>query len=218
MKKAIVGVRNNYQFLQELETAANRYCQMALDKGATDALVADASIIGVHERVQMKCFSPRCRNLSQCANCPPHFMPSMDWCRSLIESFRLAVFFRITFPANLAVGKRTREQREELGRITSLLNEIVALIEAEAYYDGYYLALGIGGGSCKSLLCPDKPCLALTGQPCRHPLRSRVTGEGLGIDYLGTAARLGWDIYSLGFSSDPKTTPCANRVGFVLID
>jgi len=31
------------------------------------------------------------------------------------------------------------------------LAEIIAKIEAQAFYDGHYLAVGFGGGSCKSI-------------------------------------------------------------------
>jgi hypothetical protein len=42
-------------------------------------------------------------------------------------------------------------------------------IEAEAYYNGYHLALAFGNGSCKGLFCADVECRALVpGQACSH--------------------------------------------------
>ena len=97
-------------------------------------------------------------------------------------------------------------------------HEIVSKVEAEAYYDGYYFALGFAGGSCKSAFCPNIECSALIlGQPCRHPLRGRTAMEGAGMDVFTMAARVGWDLYPIGGALSPSEVPYGARLGLVLI-
>ena len=98
------------------------------------------------------------------------------------------------------------------------LNEIVAKTEAQAFYDGYYLAVGFGNGSCKSMFCPDTDCQALVpGKSCAHRLRARSTMEGVGIDCFSMATSVGWDIYPIGQETLPEEVPYGLRLGLVLI-
>jgi len=96
--------------------------------------------------------------------------------------------------------------------------EIVAKIEAQAFYDGYYLALGFGSGSCKSIFCQDTDCQALVpGQSCPHHLKARASMEAVGIDCFSMATRVGWDIYPIGYETTPEEVPYGLRLGLVLI-
>ena len=98
------------------------------------------------------------------------------------------------------------------------ISEIVAKIEAQAFYDGYYLALAFNASNCKSLFCPDEDCQDLEeGKPCRHPEQSRSSMEAVGIDAFMTATRAGWDIYPIGRETSPEEIPYGLRLGLVLI-
>jgi predicted metal-binding protein len=96
--------------------------------------------------------------------------------------------------------------------------KIISKIEAEAFYDGYHLALGFGGGPCKPVLCRGIECSALVpGQPCRHPLRARASMEGVGMNAYTMAARVGWDVYPIGETTKASEVPHGVRLGLVLI-
>ena len=97
-------------------------------------------------------------------------------------------------------------------------HEIVSKIEAEAFYDGYHLALGFACGPCKAAFCPEIECNALTtGQSCRHRLRARSSMEAVGMDAYTMAAKVGWDIYPIGASVQPSEVPHGTRLGLILI-
>jgi predicted metal-binding protein len=99
------------------------------------------------------------------------------------------------------------------------LHEIVSKIEAEAFYDGYKLALGFSGGPCKLVFCPAAECSALVPwQPCRHPLKARSAVEAVGIDVMDLAAKVGLDVYPIGASVSPSDVPHGMRCGIVFID
>jgi predicted metal-binding protein len=105
-----------------------------------------------------------------------------------------------------------------LSRPSQIKNhEIVSKLEAEAFYDGYHLALGFAGGSCKSAFCHDVECSALKGEGCRHPLRARSAMEAVGLNAYVMAAKVGWDIYPVGRSSQTADVPHGIKLGLVLI-
>jgi predicted metal-binding protein len=96
--------------------------------------------------------------------------------------------------------------------------EIVSKVESEAFYDGYYLAMGFACGSCKSVFCPNIDCEALLpGGACRYPLKARPSMEAVGINAYAMAARIGWDIYPVGVSISPDEVPSGSALGLVLI-
>ena len=67
--------------------------------------------------------------------------------------------------------------------------EIVYALERQAYKDGYHLAMGLGGGSCKDYLCQGMICQFLDSGRCRFPHRARPAMEALGIDVIDLIAK-----------------------------
>jgi predicted metal-binding protein len=92
---------------------------------------------------------------------------------------------------------------------------VVYALEGAAYKDGYHLAMGFGGGSCKDYLCQGNLCQFLDSGRCRFPHRSRPAMEAMGIDVLGLLRRVGWDAYAL--TGDLDEIPCGITVGIVFI-
>ncbi|MFC2019635.1 DUF2284 domain-containing protein [Chloroflexota bacterium] len=151
--------------------------------------------------------------------CPPH-APDVDFTRRLVSKFHYAILFRIEVPSEITVWKgKTEEQKKESARYSKLRSGIIARIESTAFYDGYYLAVGFGGGPCKSMFCPtDEICQALIpGKGCKHPFATRASMEGMGMDVYLMVARVGWDIYPFGMALTKDDVPCAVRVGIVFI-
>ena len=201
---------------KQLQQDMERYRQRAIDLGATDAKVITTENVVIDERVLAKCTYPRCFNYGTSANCPPHAM-SLDMMRKVVNNFQYAIFIKIEVPSELIAGKEAIDQKA-IKSYKLKLAEIVAKLEAGAFYDGYHLALGFGSGACKPTFCPTEECQALIpGQSCRHHLKSRAAMEAVGMDVFTMAAKAGWDIYPIGESSSPSEIPYGLRLGLVLI-
>jgi predicted metal-binding protein len=91
-------------------------------------------------------------------------------------------------------------------------------LESDAFYDGHYLSVGFGAGSCKSTFCHDRDCTVLRGEKCRLALRARPSMEAVGIDCYRIATELGWDIYPIGSDAKPACMPHGTLMGLVMID
>ena len=55
---------------EQLRADLERYRQLALDEGASDAAILAASEVVVDERVRLKCLVPRCLRAGETPNCP----------------------------------------------------------------------------------------------------------------------------------------------------
>ena len=199
-----------------LQQDLEKYRQRALELGATDAKIITTDMVLIDERVLAKCINPKCRCYGTNVDCPPYAM-DLDLVRKVVNNFRYAIFYMMEVPSEVMAGPEVRAKN--LFRPTQIKNfEITSKIEAEAFYDGYHLALGFAGGPCKIAFCPDIECSALVpGRPCRHALRARSAMEGVGMDVFTMAAKMGWDIYPIGASISPSDVPHGTRLGLVLI-
>jgi len=190
-----------------------RYRQEAIKIGATDAKIITTDEVIVDERVRMKCVYPKCNLYGTNANCPPYSATPAET-REIVKRYRYAVFCTIETPPAGTIGSDT-------ALITSFrkkMGEVISTVEAMAYYDGYYLAIGFTGGACKQAYCADLECSALKpGQACRMSLRARASVEAVGIDAFLMATRVGWDVYPAGRSLKLDDIPCGRRLGLVLI-
>ena len=201
---------------ERLQKDLAKYKKMALELGATDAKAIRADSIVVDERVLAKCMYPKCNSYGTNASCPPYAMPP-DMTRTIIKKFRYGMLIKIEVPANEIAGADAKDSALHLPYVKKI-SEIVAKIEAQAFYDGYYLALAFSASNCKSIFCPDEDCQALEeGKPCRHPEQSRSSMEAVGIDVYMTATRVGWDVYPIGRQTSPEEIPYGLRMGLVLI-
>jgi len=198
MLRKIVETVSDDQLRKDME----RYRQQAIKLGATDAKIISANEVMIDERVRAKCTHPKCRMYGTNINCPPHAM-DLELIRKIVNKFRYAIFIMLKVPPEEIAGPEVQKKRLET---RSLIKgyEIISKIEAEAYSDGYYLALAFSTGPCKAAFCPDIDCSALVpGQPCRHALRARGSMSGAGMNAFAMATRAGWDIYPIGVHTDP---------------
>ncbi|MFC2069546.1 DUF2284 domain-containing protein, partial [Chloroflexota bacterium] len=165
-----------------LQKDLEKYRQKAIKVGATDAKIITTDMVLIDERVRAKCIYPKCDWYGTSANCPPHTM-DLEQTRKVVNNYKYAIFFIIRVPAETEAGKRTPEQIKYSRRTSKTRLDILAKIESEAFYDGYYLAMGFGGGPCKPRFCPDIDCQALKpGQGCKFPFYSRASMEGVGMN------------------------------------
>jgi predicted metal-binding protein len=194
-----------------------RYRQIALDLGASGAAVIPASDVSVDERVRLKCLVPRCLRAGETPNCPPN-APSLDLVRKALSLYHWAILVKTDVkPISDYAPKKTGTKEEQ--RKTLLFHqktsEIVNKLECQAYKDGYHLAMGLGGGSCKDYLCQGLVCQFLDSGRCRFPQRARPAMEAMGIDVTSLINKAGWDVYALVDNLD--CIPCAISVGMVFI-
>ena len=201
---------------EQLQKDLEKYRQRALEMGATDAKIIGTDDIVIDERVLAKCTYPKCPGYGTNANCPPYAM-DIDKIRKVVNNFKYAIFVKLEVPPEDIAGKKAIE-KDLTQPYRRKLAEIVAKIEAEAFYDGHHLALAFGNGSCKMLFCPNTECVALVpGQGCPHRLKARSPMEGVGMDAYTMATKVGWDIYPIGVATLPSEVPYGMRLALVLI-
>ncbi|MDP7240922.1 MAG: DUF2284 domain-containing protein, partial [Dehalococcoidia bacterium] len=205
---------------ERVRAAAEEYCKMAVSLGASGAIAVPREEVIVDERVRLKCFIPRCPRMGETPNCPPH-TPEPDQVRKALDKYSWAVLLKTDIKpvadyiplrgASPSHRKQALSYHGETGRI-------VTEIEDQACRDGFYLALGLGGGSCKDHLCQGQVCQFVDSGRCRFPLKARPSMEALGIDVLGVVSRVGWSIYPV-ITHEPESDsiPCGVSVGLVFI-
>lgn len=193
-----------------------RYVALAREWGCAEAAVVRAEDVKVDLRVQEKCRIPRCFHFGSCANCPP-FTPDAEQFRKRVLCYQYAVVMRhdvepvSDFADRKQSLKRSKEHERKLARA-------VAEVEIAAFSDGYYLALGLACGSCRSYLCDDQVCQYLDSGRCRFPRVSRPSMEAMGIDVYHLAAFLGWEVYPIGPEKvESSMIPRALAMGIVFI-
>ena len=201
---------------EALQRDLEKYRQMAIELGATDAKIIATDMIVIDERVRAKCIIPLCRNYGTTPNCPPNAI-DLDFTRKIVKSFSYAIFVMLKVPSQELTNPDFKQKRAGV-RSSVKQAQTANKIESEAFYDGYYMATAFGSGPCQPYLCPDKECAAMVpGQRCRHPLMARQSMEATGIDAYLMAAKVGWDIYPIGGSISASDIPHGTRLGLVLI-
>jgi len=213
MVRKIAAEISDEVFEDDLE----RYRKRAIELGATDAKVISSDFVIIDERVRAKCIYPKCDSYGTNAHCPPYSM-AIDDVRKLVAKYKAGIFIDFRVSSDLVAGPRVAELGLNIPSGLKM-HEIVAKLEAEAFYDGYHLALGFALGACKLFYCSNEECSALIqGQGCRHPLRARASMEGMGMNVYTMAAKIGWDIDPIGRRTKPEDVPCGHRFGLVLIN
>ena len=205
---------------ENLHRDLERYHRMALDLGAAGAAIVPASYTTIDERVRLKCFVPRCPRYGETPNCPPH-TPSLSEVRAALSLYSWAIVVKSEIRSIIdyvPVHKDKPTRNRKTLDFHSETSKIVAEIEGAAYRDGYHLAAGFGGGSCKDYLCAGQICQFMDSGRCRFPLRARPAMEAMGIDVIELTKRLGWTIYPLSYAEqNPECIPFGVSVGMVFI-
>jgi predicted metal-binding protein len=198
-----------------LQQDLERYRDLALSMGATQAKIIKAADIPVDIRVPLKCQIPRCFGYGAGAQCPPNTMKPEEL-QTIIDKYHWAVFFIMDVPPEVIV--RDKATIKERVAAYQLIYKIVNEVESAAFYDGHYLAFGFAAGSCRHTFCGQlESCQAMEGKKCRFSLKSRPSMEAVGIDVYKMAAQAGWDIYPIGSGAKPKDMPKGTLAGIVIV-
>jgi predicted metal-binding protein len=203
--------KSESQLLENLE----RYREKALELDAANSKIIKTDAIPVDERVPLKCQIPRCFGYGSSAHCPPHTMKP-DELISHLKNYQWAVFFTRTVSTDLLLRKA--DDKDRIDAFQSIY-KIVKSIESMAFYDGHYLAFGLGAGGCRRTFCGQhETCAALEGKSCRFALLARPSMEAVGINVYKMVASAGWDIYPIGSHAKSELTPEAVLAGLVVIE
>lgn len=214
---------------EQVRRDIERFKEKAIELGASAAETIPASSVVIEERVRMKCLVPRCGALRDGGTpyCPPN-SPGLEFTRKVISQYRWAVVFKrdvrlvadytfTTEEARRAARSQTQKGPRKPG-FHDDTHRIVNRLESYIQSQGYDLALGLSGGSCKVNLCHGAPCTAIQSGNCRFPLEARPSLEAMGIDVFDLANKVGWDVYMIrGLEPDPDEIPCGISVGIVFV-
>ncbi|MFH1202062.1 MAG: DUF2284 domain-containing protein [Candidatus Omnitrophota bacterium] len=158
----------------------------AVELGAKDSKVIEVKTVKTASWVRYKC-QFGCSGFGECFTCPP-YSPGPSETQKILDSFRKAIIIHCQSGSRIDISK------------------IVLKIEKEAFFSGYYKALGMGAGPCR--FC--REC-NLKGE-CRHRENARPSMEACGIDVFKTVRNNGFKIDTL------DSIRCkANYFGLVLI-
>lgn len=157
-----------------------KYCTMAVDGGASSALVIAPSSVVTAPWVQMKCRFG-CPVYGRGYGCPPD-TPTYDQTRAVLDSYTRAILFHIEAP-----------KTEDRGRRYAAYMDMLVNLEGILFKDGYYKAFVFLAGPC--LKC--KKCGKPAGIPCVHAGDVRPAMEACGIDVFRTARNNGFFIETL---------------------
>jgi predicted metal-binding protein len=192
-----------------------KYCQNALDLGATQAKIVSAQEIIVDDRVPLKCQIPRCFGYGAGAHCPPNTLKPQEL-REILKLYEWAVLFIKEVPPEVIV--RDKATIKERVAVYQAMFKIVSELESMAFYDGHYLAFGFGAGSCRHTFCGQQDnCQAMEGKRCRFSLLARPSMEAVGIDVYRMVTQAGWDIYPIGSGAKPGDIPKGTLAGIVIV-
>ncbi len=189
--------------------------QKALALGASMAEVIPANWVQIDERVRLKCSVPLCPYYGKNIYCPPRG-PDPEVVKKALSLYSRAILFALDVIPVEDFADRSKE-REAVAEWAKKGYEIVGRVETLAFGSGYYLAMGFGQVSCKKALCGQEKCLLLDGGDCPYPLKARPSMEGVGIDVFGLVTKVGWDIYPIYRSVNPREVPRALSVGIIFI-
>ncbi|MBN1815480.1 MAG: DUF2284 domain-containing protein [Anaerolineae bacterium] len=216
-EKAVPRVLGEAVDRDTLQADLARYRELALVLGATATAVIPAGDVIVDERVRLKCLVPRCLRAGETPNCPPN-APDLDLIRRAFSRYSWAVLFKCDVGPIEDYAPGAGKTEAEKRRVLSFHrpgSDVVYGLERRAYKDGYHLAMGFGGGSCKDYLCQGMLCQFLDSGRCRFPHRARPAMEAMGIDVIALVNKAGWVAYAL--VDDLGEIPCAITVGIVFI-
>lgn len=76
--------------IQDLE----RYQSLAINLGASGAVIISSDEIIIDERVRAKCMFPKCSHYGTNINCPP-YVPDLNFIKKVICNYQYAILFCI---------------------------------------------------------------------------------------------------------------------------
>jgi predicted metal-binding protein len=146
-------------------TAVRTFIRHALELGALEAKLIEASSIVTAPWVRMKCLYG-CGGYNTSLCCPPHSPPHQET-REMVSCYKHAILLRC----------------KDVGISTSIVCEM----ERRIFLAGYYKAFGFGNTPCRQ-------CGSCNLKRCSHAEQARPSMEACGIDVYATVRANGYPI------------------------
>ncbi|MGQ9759821.1 MAG: DUF2284 domain-containing protein [Candidatus Methanomethylicaceae archaeon] len=210
-KKREIGSIDPNMVREDLE----RLARYAIELGANEAKIVTTDKIVVDERARWKCLIPTCRWYGSSIHCPPYQPLTPEVTEKILRKYRYGILIRMQAPTVEDFAGSDWAKRHI--PIELKHKEIVGKVEAAAFELGYHFAMGFAAGECSLCLSQALRCAVLEGASCRYPLQARPAMEAVGIDVFSTARNVGWEMYTIGASTEPSSVPCASLIGLVLV-
>jgi len=136
--------------------------------------------------------------------CQPN-IPEFDYFNRLVQSYKYG----------LLIGKSYQyENSDQYDKIRAesspRLQDILLMLEKQAFQRNYYWAVGFIGGSCRG--CNNCP---KDGKVCATPSRGRIPMEAIGIDVIKTCSLKGIKIPAF---PHPVENGHLYRIGLILLE
>jgi predicted metal-binding protein len=214
--------------LQELvETAEKTIEEISKGEAKSKVCIMTTDKIVIDPRARWKCIIPLCLGYNSSPCCPP-FSPTHTEMQDIVSRYEYAVLIRYMPSVENHVYPGFLSQSIQH---VNELNEIVSIVETDACYRGYYLAMGFKGGPCGAcgLLSAEyvadwwqekevPKCPVLDGKTCHGYLRARPALEACGVNVFATARNAGWEAPYIIMPEHPReSVPCISWHGLVLV-
>ena len=168
-----------------LRADLDRYRELALELGASDAKAVPTEWISVDERVRLKCTVPRCLRAGETPNCPPN-APDLDLVRRAIGRFSWAILLKIDVGPIEEYAPGAGKTKEEKRRTLSFHKASAKVVcELERGVQGWLSpGHGLWRGFLQGLFVPGDP-VPVSGQRALLLSPSRPPGHGGGVHRRG---------------------------------
>lgn len=172
-----------------------KYCEMAIERGASHARQIYPGSVVTAPWVRLKC-QFGCPHYGRGHCCPPR-TPDYDKTRVILDFYRRAILLHI---------ESSLSPEDEWGLLKC--RDALVDLEGELFKGGFYKAFLFLAGPCR--LC--EKCAAAEEKPCTFPWKARPCMEGCGIDVFQTARNNGFSIETLSEKTDASHVYCLMMV------
>lgn len=146
------------------------FVQLALEMGAENATMIDASTIKCEAWVRLKC-QYGCPGYGKRLMCPP-FTPTPRETAEVVSCYTRAILLH--------------------AHDNAIINDIIPRLEQKIFLAGYFKALGMGSGPCR--ICENRGSACNTKKRCKYPVIARPAMEACGINVFDTVRANGFHI------------------------
>ena len=168
-----------------------KYCQAAIEGGATHAKQIHPDSVVTAAWVRLKC-QFGCPGYDKGYCCPPH-TPTPGQTREILDAYQRAILFHIEVPDMPQKEKHFRK-----------FFDMLVDLEGELFKYGFYKAFVFLAGPCR--LC--KKCAKLEKKPCNLLYQARPCMEACGMDVYQTARNNGFFIKTLREKTETNNEYC----------
>ncbi len=152
--------------------------QIALDCGATKAVVIGQESIVLSAQFRAMCEANSCGEYGRCYTCPPDVGP-VDELMARIRSYSRGLLYQLISPLEDSFDiEGMAAAKKDFVRVGQRLIDALGPVLGG---DAWHLSAG-GCGLCET-------CGKITNEPCRHPDRALASLEGCGMDVYNTSRK-----------------------------